>query len=261
MRDAVTRAIECNRASLDHYSKAEQALETALDLATIDSAIMTEAAKWELVNLSQLAANHRIDAQCFTPKAMRYEQWLESHAQCDRLSNLLEGALKGQQHVESAQGTSAYCSIKHIDRGEIVSVARCRPSPRAAFAMRDDLLLAITGATIGKVGVVTRDSPTVFSGDLLCLRTNESIDPYYLLVTLAHRIGQIQCARWISGSTNGHLAPRDVRKLLVPRVGTRSEQTISTLVRESFRCRLESEGLLHSAIAQVEQAIEEAIKQ
>ncbi len=134
----------------------------------------------------------------------------------------------------------------------------CFPNAETPLADPDDLLLAITGATIGKIGIVKRYSGLAFSGDLLCLRAAAAIDPHYLLLALDHQLGQVQFNRWITGSTNGHLAPRDVARVLVPRVKDKTEAQIAELVKVSLSKRRESEQLLNRAKSRVEQLIEEA---
>ena len=62
-----------------------------------------------------------------------------------------------------------------------------------------------------------------------------------------------------TGSTNGHLAPRDVRRVLVPRLKKGTEERIAGLVEESLSMRVESEKLLDQAKTRVEQLIEEAV--
>lgn len=57
-------------------------------------------------------------------------------------------------------------------------------------AERGHLLLAITGATIGKIGIVNRYEKLAFSGDLLGLNLNDSIDPHYFLTVMQSPIGQ-----------------------------------------------------------------------
>jgi len=84
---------------------------------------------------------------------------------------------------------------------------------------------------------------------LLCLRAIESIDPNYLLLALDHKIGQVQLIRWTTGSTNGHLAPRDVARVLVPRLSSEVEAKIAGLVKDSLAKRQESEQLLERAKA------------
>jgi len=143
----------------------------------------------------------------------------------------------------------------------LTDASKCQPIADTPLAGQDDLLLAITGATIGKIGIVKRYKQLAFSGDLLCLKANSEINSHYLLVALDHIIGQVQFNRWITGSTNGHLAPRDVGRVLVPRLNKKTEEHIAELVEKSVSKRVESEKLLHQATTRVEQLIEEAVRQ
>lgn len=216
--------------------------------------------RFSVVGLSDSVSANRIDAQCFSPEAVFYEDWLLKHANCGRLSLLLSSTAKGRQQVETETGTTDYCSIKHITSREIVGASKAYPAAGTPTARKDDLLLAITGATIGKIGIVNRYDNLVFSGDMLRLRANGSIYPHYLLLTLDHHLGQVQFNRWITGSTNGHLAPRDVGRVLVPRLAPEKEEQIAALVAESLEKRQESEQLLDQAKSRVEQLIEEAMR-
>ncbi len=156
-----------------------------------------------------------------------------------------------------SRGNDGTCNIKHIDDFEMLTDASASSSVAASkIAEPDDLLLAITGATIGKIGIVVRYDRLAFSGDLLQLRAREGLDPYYLLVVLRSPVGQGQLLRWVTGSTNGHLAPRDVMRVLTPRLG-KTERVISDLVQESLSARKEAEALLEQAKRRVEELIEQ----
>lgn len=213
-----------------------------------------------MVGLSDTFNAGRIDAQCFAPDAIFYQNWLLNHAQCDRLAQLLQSIAKGRQQVEAVEGTTDYCSIKHISGRELTGASKCHPTMDTPLAGQNDLLLAITGATIGKIGIVKRYDHLVFSGDLLRLRAKPEINPHYLLLALDHSLGQVQLNRWITGSTNGHLAPRHVGRVLVPRLKEGVEDRIAEFVEESLNKRVESEHLLDQAKTRVEQLIEEAVR-
>lgn len=243
------------------YREAQHLLESKLGLDKLSLQKSDGyAARFSTVNWSETFAAGRIDSQCFAPDALLYESWLHAHAKCDRLGSLLKNTVKGRQQADSVEASTDYCSIKHVSYREIFGVSKCFPQPDTPLAGPNDLLLAITGATIGKVGIVKRYERLAFSGDLLCLRANESIDPHYLLLALDHKIGQVQFIRWITGSTNGHLAPRDVARVLVPRLSSEVEAKIADLVKDSLAKRQESEQLLEKAKTRVEQLIEEAIQ-
>ncbi|MDF1581542.1 MAG: restriction endonuclease subunit S [Desulfuromonadales bacterium] len=243
------------------YTQAQQLLESKLELDKLrfDKPV-GYTARFSVVGLSDSVSANRIDAQCFSPEAVFYEDWLLKHANCDRLSLLLSSTAKGRQQVEAETGTTDYCSIKHITGREIVGASKAYVVAGTSIAKKDDLLLAITGATIGKIGIVNRYDNLIFSGDMLRLRANGSVNPHYLLLTLDHHLGQVQFNRWITGSTNGHLAPRDVGRVLVPRLAPEQEEQIAALVAESLEKRQESEHLLDQAKSRVEQLIEEAVR-
>lgn len=260
IEELVKNAIISNNQSKEHYTQAKQFLEYELGLDKQKSQKPVDySARFSSISLSDTFNANRIDAQCFAPDAIFYENWLLKHAQCNRLGQLLQNTLKGRQQIEATDGTIDYCSIKHINGRELTNVSKCFPTQDTPLAFTNDLLLAITGATIGKIGIIKRYSQLAFSGDLLRLRVNESIDPHYLLLVLDHLLGQVQFNRWITGSTNGHLAPRDIRRVLVPRLQKDIEQRIGSLVAESLAKRIESETLLDQAKTRVEQLIEAAV--
>jgi len=247
--------------SVSLYTQAKQLLESELGLDKI--CFQKPAgykARFNTVRLTDTFSAQRIDSQCFAPDALFYEKWLCSHFRCNRLGKLLQSSAKGCQQTESPKGNCDYCSIKHILGREMVGVSKCRLSADTAVAGTDDLLLAITGATIGKIGIVKRYTRLAFSGDLLMLRTKSEINPNYLLLALDHRIGQMQFFRWITGSTNGHLSPRDIGRVLVPRLDESIEDNISQLVEKSLYKRQESEQLLEQAKSRVERLIEEGVR-
>lgn len=257
----IENSIRRNSDSKNLYIQAQQLLETELGLDRLNlQKPVGYTARFSTVGLSQAFSAGRIDAQCYSPLALFYEKWLMRQGSSMPLSLLLEGTAKGRQQIDSEAGTVDYCSIKHISSHEIANASKCFPKPDTPLATTNDLLLAVTGATIGKVGIVRRYKQLAYSGDLLRMRANNRINPYYLLLALEHPLGQVQFNRWITGSTNGHLAPRDVRRILVPRIHEDAEAEINEMVRESTNLRQESETLLEQAKTRVEQMIEEAVQ-
>lgn len=254
------RSRDGQRRSKVAFSRATNLLEDALAISPLLFERSTEyATRFSTANISESLDANRIDAQSFSPEAVFYQSFLTQRAQCDRLGKLLASVAKGRQQCETENGSTDYCSIKHISEREIVGAAKASPGKGTPTAKSDDLLLAITGATIGKIGIVKRYEELAFSGDMLRLRANDDINPYYLLLVLNHHLGQVQFNRWITGSTNGHLSPRDIRRVLVPRLTPEMESEIAALVEQSIVARHESEMLLEQAKARVEQLIEEAV--
>ena len=256
-----TKGLESRAEAKRLYFFAHQLLEAEIGLDRLTVQKPNEySSRFSTANWSDTFSAGRIDAQCFAPDVLFYESWLQSRAQCVSLGSLLKVAVKGRQQIDSEGSFTDYCSIKHITNRELVCASKCFVQADTPLAGVDDLLLAITGATIGKIGIVKRYERLAFSGDLLCLRAAESIDPYYLLLVLDHKVTQVQFNRWITGSTNGHLAPRDVARVLVPRLSSETEAQIAELVRGALTKRQESEKLLEQAKTRVEQLIEATVQ-
>jgi len=260
IRTLVSASIVSNSISRKLYLQAQQLMESELGLDKLTAQKpIGYMSRFSTIELSDILNANRIDAQCFAPDAVFYNDWLQKHTQCNRLGNLLQNTAKGQQQDEVFEGTTDYCSIKHINGRELTNVVKCIPTGDISLTTTNDLLLAITGATIGKIGIVKRYEQLAFSGDLLRLRVKPEINPHYLLLVLDHAVAQVQFNRWITGSTNGHLAPRDIKHVLVPRLANDIEEQIARLVEESLAKRIESEQLLEQAKTRVEQLIEAAV--
>jgi len=84
--------------------------------------------------------------------------------------------------------------------------------------IEDDIVVAITGATIGKSGLIKKELlPLTFSGDIARIRVNKGIcTPLYLDSFLQSELGQMQIYKWINGATNLHLAAGAIEEIIVP---------------------------------------------
>jgi type I restriction enzyme M protein len=80
-----------------------------------------------------------------------------------------------------------------------------------------DILVAITGATIGKTAIVKNNNiPATFCGDVTRIRLDkEQCDPLYVESFLRSRYGQLQIYKWINGSTNLHLSPEFIKRIVI----------------------------------------------
>ena len=211
---------------------------------------------FRVTQLTEMSSSKRFDAQCFKPEFLQYELFIRKNKNYDKLSGLLTGIANGNQQEIQSNGKFPYMSIKDISGVDIISKGNVVTSKSAGH--REDLLLAVTGATIGKIGIIHRYQAISFSGDVIGLKVNkEKISPWYLLAVLNSQIGKTQFNRWITGSTNGHLSPNDVRKIIIPRLSKHNESLIEEWLKKSIENAIESETILKQAIEQVEELIEE----
>jgi type I restriction enzyme S subunit len=179
----------------DVYSQAHQILKSELGLEEKEFAYD----KGYETRLSQIFHARRWDAQCFHPGFLRYANAVRAYGNYERLDRLILPLVKGIQQDDAENGDIPYASIKHVNDFEMVTdMFASSAIAGLRVAEPNDLLLAITGATIGKVGIVGRYDRLAFSGDLLRIRVRDDIDPYYLLVMLRSPIGQGQLLRWVT---------------------------------------------------------------
>jgi restriction endonuclease S subunit len=88
----------------------------------------------------------------------------------------------------------------------------------SSIVRKNDLLLAATGATIGKVGIYKSDEPSIACGDLLTIRIKDERLAEIIHFFMLTDYGKEQIIRNIFGSTNGHIKSADVENILVPEI-------------------------------------------
>lgn len=97
---------------------------------------------------------------------------------------------------------------------------------------QDDNLVVITGATIGKVGYWSYPGKYYLGGDIVKFQTDKRrFDPYFVYAFLRCKPSQIEIKRNVTGATNGHLSPDDVKHLLIPAPPLSVQQMIAKEVR------------------------------
>ena len=251
--DYLRKAFELQQEAYKQKQKSSEILESELGLNDFQK----DDSKFRITRLTELSGSRRFDAQCFKPEFLQYELFIRENNNHNTLSEFLNRILKGNQQFISSKGDKPYVSIKDISGIDVI--AKGNVSIPLSKAINEDLLLAVTGATIGKIGIVNRYPSISFSGDILGLSVNkDKISPWYLLAVLSSPIGQTQFNRWVTGSTNGHLSPSDVRKIIVPRIDSLQEDKIENLLRTSLKSLAKSEELLLKAKNRVEELIEAA---
>ena len=124
----------------------------------------------------------------------------------------------------------------------------------------EDVLLAVTGATIGKSAIWDKDTVANICGDLLCLRSRDEIlNPIYLHTIIVNPFSQLQINRNIYGATNKHLSPRDIEKIFIPLPPLSIQQKIAQEVKsrreQAKRLKQEAKDVVEKAKEEVERMI------
>lgn len=123
-----------------------------------------------------------------------------------------------------------------------------------------DVLIVITGATIGKIGFWEYEGEYYLGGDIVKFNTgNYHLNEIYaaLLRTPPY---QLQIKKCITGATNGHLALKDIELLPLPNISDKKVQQtlanrLSSIRSEIQLLKKEAQNTLDCAKAQVEKIL------
>lgn len=124
----------------------------------------------------------------------------------------------------------------------------------------DDILVVITGATIGKIGYWNYQGEYYLGGDIVKFQTEPSqFDPFYVYAYLRSKPSQIEIKRNITGATNGHLAPEDVKHVLIPKPPIEKQREIAEVVKaktqQAYQLQIEALNDFQQAKREIEQLI------
>ncbi len=121
---------------------------------------------------------------------------------------------------------------------------------------KGEIIIVITGATIGKVGLWTSNENIYLGGDMVKFKTNEKYNPYYVQTFLLTQLGQYEIKREITGATNGHLSISNLRLINIPRPPITIQDTISYEVKKriqkTYQLNKEAKNILDEAKKEVE---------
>ncbi len=204
------------------------------------------------VNISQIAKSRRLDAEYWQPK---YEKAIEILTKREyKTINQIATLRKGTQARTEEIGDTLYASIKNCSNLEIETTETTNLD-KAISAEPETLVLAITGATIGKVAMNIYNKKIAISGDLANI-SSFKISNYYLLVVLATPMINELCKRDTTGATNGHLSLSDIANYPIPILDDKIMTEISDKMKKSFKTRQKSKELIKISKQAVELAIE-----
>jgi len=119
---------------------------------------------------------------------------------------------------------------------------------------KEDILLAVTGATIGKIGIFMGDEAVV-SADVAIIRPKK-LNPFFLATLLQSKYGKKVVDRYTYGATNKHLDIKGfVENFIVPELKPEEINRVGKLTEEAVKQRIESKLKLQEAKKIIEDLI------
>lgn len=213
---------------------------------------------YSIIQKSQLAGEHRLDAEYFQPK---YEAIIAHFRKSAR--PLKDIASRSTKFVKIDPETEyKYIEISDINtgNGEITSnIAMGRDLPANAKMQINggELIISKVRPTRGAVGIIPDEWKENFvaSGAFSVFTVNYPRREY-LQVVLRSLIGKLQLEKPTTGTSYPTVIDEDVENLLTPILPIKIQQKIAELVRKSHEARKKSKELLEEAKRKVEEMIE-----
>jgi len=125
---------------------------------------------------------------------------------------------------------------------------------------KGDVIIVITGATIGKVGLWLFEKDNFYlGGDMVKFQPVQEYNSYYIQAFLLTEYGQLQIKRYTTGATNKHLSPDDVKQLKIPSpplpIQSKIADEVKRRMSEAQDLRAKSNELVEQAKRKVEDLI------
>ena len=246
--------------SKQFYLGAEQILLDELGWGKLDFSQLKSCA----IPLSQARDVSRIDAEHFEPKYEELEKHILRTGKGTTLGNLSTYIKRGVQPIYDEHGNVVVVNSRYVGKqfinledAERTNLEFWRANKRAQ-AQKYDVVINSTGrGTIGRSNCVLHDEKTVVDNHVTIIRGKEECNPVYLAVFLNSIAGQMQTAKWLSGSSGQiEIYPSDISRFVIYLPSKAIQEKIAGLVSQSYEARKKAKTLLEEAKGKVEELIE-----
>jgi restriction endonuclease S subunit len=139
----------------------------------------------------------------------------------------------------------------HIDTSDLLTAKSI--FNREQKMQKNDVLVVITGATIGKVAIweLEENEEYFLGGDIVKFQCLKNINPQFIFAWLRCNNSQIEIKKNVTGATNGHLSPSDIGNILIPLPPPEKQAEIANHISA---LRTQAKQLQQQAAAELEQA-------
>lgn len=131
--------------------------------------------------------------------------------------NLIKGSLPKQDEKDGVCSVVQINSINNDGTISLDDLLTAKPIfTNSQRLVNNDVLVVITGATIGKIAFWNYEGEYFLGGDIVKFQTNQIADNFFVFNYLRSSLMQTEIKRNITGATNGHLAPSEIGILPIP---------------------------------------------
>lgn len=212
--------------------------------------------EYAIVNLSKLESALRIDAEYYDPLYLRNEKLIKKKDE-KNIENLL---IEKPQYGTTPRGGEfedkgiLFIRSQNFKNGfvDISQVVRCTDDFHKEHfisnVIKEDILIAVIGATIGEVGFYLEDEVANINQNIARVRLNKSlISPHYAFVFLLTRFNKLQLLKLSTGSAQGYLNSFQISSIKIPVPLKNFQNQINNLVLKSYKKRKKFKQLYKEA--------------
>jgi restriction endonuclease S subunit len=259
------QALSKRQESIKLYTQAQQLLEAELGL----DKLRFEKPVGYTARFSELELSRRADAEFFNPKYQKVIGLVKQHSfvTFGRLFSVRRGICIDPRLYNEIDGRS-YIRIKELSldqplaKNDSIKISEKYISGKYPHARTGDYILAVIGATIGKINLISDDlDGSLFSNNTACLSPKiEIAHPNAYELILRSPIIQYQIQQRMAKTAQEKISDPELKKILIPILSTEVLDELEHLVVASKKSYHQSKQLIDQAKSRVEQLIEKAVQ-
>lgn len=260
--DKVRRAEELREEAKLIRGEAESIISNSINLDRLVEKVEDFKSKNKWVNSANISG--RVDGQYYINPITEINKYMQKiNMKLVVLKDIAEVGKGFSFSNESSNGVP-YIRISDlddllIDYSKVVRIDdKTYQQKRNSQLKHFDLIMAITGATIGKVSVFysKKIEKATLSADTAYVRFNNIEDSIAYLLYFKTVIGQLAITQGITGATNKHLAIEDIKNIVLPQFEDSIKKGVKNKIVQSMDNIYTSKLLIQQAKQDVEDLIE-----
>lgn len=264
--DYLREAFRLQEASKDFYNQATELLESKLGL---DNSDLDNSPNKYVSTFNNVVIGKRLDPEYYNPRAKTIVDRIRKleHTTVGQnfyVKNGFPWNSKKFRNDNSGEPVIRIRDIKptYINKEKLTSIeqnyADTIPFPKAQAG---DVVIGMDGLKYFYASILEEDCMVNQRVCHIERKSPESISSEYTTFIINSKIGQAQLLRDMTiATTVGHITNMNVSKLVIPIVSKDFHDKITSLVRSSIDSQKESKILLRNSINQIEQLMEDGIK-
>ena len=205
-----------------------------------------------IIQKSQLEGATRLDAEYYQPEYLEIEERIKKLktfvlGEISFITDGQHGYFKLDENSDIRQITAQHVIDGFIDKTNADRLSKETHEKNLRASLKENDIVLSTVGTVGNAGVVTKEIPPA-NLDQNVARINlniKDLDPWYLVVFLNSKYGQLQINRNITGQVQQRLSLETLRHLEIPIIS--EQEHVGNLLKNSYKALTLSKSLYSQA--------------